>query len=86
MALLSLTEYTKISKASILYDYQGFPKLCGQFLVAAYPILLQLNIFIYRCRFVRREKGIEFINNVHLRDGCSDSTVSVLLINTILLK
>lgn len=30
---------------------------------------------------MRREKGIEFINNVHLRDGCSDSTVSVLLIN-----
>ncbi|NXN42563.1 XIAP ligase, partial [Rhinoptilus africanus] len=27
------------------------------------------------CRFVRKEKGIEFINNVHLRDGCSSSTV-----------
>ncbi|NXJ00797.1 XIAP ligase, partial [Psophia crepitans] len=27
------------------------------------------------CRFVRQEKGIEFINNVHLRDGCRDSTV-----------
>ncbi|XP_069723399.1 E3 ubiquitin-protein ligase XIAP isoform X1 [Phaenicophaeus curvirostris] len=26
------------------------------------------------CRFVRKEKGIEFINNVHLRDGCRDST------------
>ncbi|NXN91272.1 XIAP ligase, partial [Rhinopomastus cyanomelas] len=26
------------------------------------------------CRFVRLEKGIEFINNIHLRDGCSDST------------
>ncbi|XP_074963276.1 E3 ubiquitin-protein ligase XIAP isoform X1 [Phalacrocorax aristotelis] len=26
------------------------------------------------CRFVRREKGLEFINNVHLRDGCRDST------------
>ncbi|NWY48746.1 XIAP ligase, partial [Sylvia atricapilla] len=33
------------------------------------------------CRFVTKEKGIEFINNVHLRDGCSDSTVSFLLIN-----
>lgn len=28
-----------------------------------------------------KEKGIEFINNVHLRDGCRDSTVSFLLIN-----
>ncbi|NXJ35906.1 XIAP ligase, partial [Ciconia maguari] len=27
------------------------------------------------CRFVRKEKGLEFINNVHLRDGCRDSTV-----------
>ncbi|NXE73908.1 XIAP ligase, partial [Cochlearius cochlearius] len=35
------------------------------------------------CRFVRKEKGLEFINNVHLRDGCRDSTVSVLLINQI---
>ncbi|NWU98035.1 XIAP ligase, partial [Upupa epops] len=26
------------------------------------------------CRFVRLEKGVEFINNIHLRDGCSDST------------
>ncbi|XP_014114263.1 PREDICTED: E3 ubiquitin-protein ligase XIAP isoform X5 [Pseudopodoces humilis] len=26
------------------------------------------------CRFVSKEKGIEFINNVHLRDGCRDST------------
>nr|XP_054497160.1 E3 ubiquitin-protein ligase XIAP isoform X4 [Agelaius phoeniceus] len=26
------------------------------------------------CRFVRNEKGIEFINNVHLKDGCRDST------------
>ncbi|XP_071613459.1 E3 ubiquitin-protein ligase XIAP isoform X2 [Heliangelus exortis] len=26
------------------------------------------------CRFVRKEKGQEFINNVHLRDGCRDST------------
>ncbi|NXT41721.1 XIAP ligase, partial [Pelecanoides urinatrix] len=26
------------------------------------------------CRFVRMEKGLEFINNVHLRDGCRDST------------
>ncbi|KAM6124821.1 E3 ubiquitin-protein ligase XIAP isoform 1-T1 [Phoenicopterus ruber ruber] len=26
------------------------------------------------CGFVRQEKGLEFINNVHLRDGCSDST------------
>ncbi|NXF88080.1 XIAP ligase, partial [Eubucco bourcierii] len=26
------------------------------------------------CSFVRNEKGIEFINNVHLRDGCRDST------------
>ncbi|XP_061214079.1 E3 ubiquitin-protein ligase XIAP [Neopsephotus bourkii] len=26
------------------------------------------------CRFVGKEKGIEFINNVHLRDGCRDST------------
>uniref|UniRef100_A0A8C3P4U2 E3 ubiquitin-protein ligase XIAP n=1 Tax=Cyanoderma ruficeps TaxID=181631 RepID=A0A8C3P4U2_9PASS len=33
------------------------------------------------CRFVTKEKGIEFINNVHLRDGCRDSTVSFLLIN-----
>ncbi|KAF1580180.1 UNVERIFIED_CONTAM: E3 ubiquitin-protein ligase XIAP, partial [Eudyptes pachyrhynchus] len=36
------------------------------------------------CRFVRKEKGLEFINNVHLRDGYRDSTVSVLLINQIL--
>ncbi|NWV06752.1 XIAP ligase, partial [Ptilonorhynchus violaceus] len=27
------------------------------------------------CRFVSKEKGIEFINNVHLRDGFRDSTV-----------
>ncbi|NWR27423.1 XIAP ligase, partial [Tachuris rubrigastra] len=33
------------------------------------------------CRFLSKEKGIEFINNVHLRDACSDSTVSALLIN-----
>nr|XP_010308751.1 PREDICTED: E3 ubiquitin-protein ligase XIAP [Balearica regulorum gibbericeps] len=26
------------------------------------------------CGFVRKEKGLEFINNVHLRDGCRDST------------
>ncbi|XP_040469965.1 E3 ubiquitin-protein ligase XIAP isoform X1 [Falco naumanni] len=26
------------------------------------------------CRFVRKKKGLEFINNVHLRDGCRDST------------
>ncbi|XP_075018483.1 E3 ubiquitin-protein ligase XIAP isoform X1 [Calonectris borealis] len=26
------------------------------------------------CRFVRKEKGLEFINNVHLRDGYRDST------------
>jgi len=32
---------------------------------------------------LRDEKGLEFINNVHLRDGCRDSTVSVLLINNI---
>ncbi|NXL41511.1 XIAP ligase, partial [Podilymbus podiceps] len=38
------------------------------------------------CRFVRQEKGLEFINNVHLRDGCRDSTVSVLLISNILLE
>uniref|UniRef100_A0A8C3QHJ2 E3 ubiquitin-protein ligase XIAP n=1 Tax=Cyanoderma ruficeps TaxID=181631 RepID=A0A8C3QHJ2_9PASS len=31
------------------------------------------------CRFVTKEKGIEFINNVHLRDGCRDSTVNDLL-------
>ncbi|KAF1423662.1 E3 ubiquitin-protein ligase XIAP, partial [Spheniscus humboldti] len=36
------------------------------------------------CRFVRKEKGLEFINNVHLRDGYRDSTVSVLLINQLL--
>ncbi|KAF1556213.1 E3 ubiquitin-protein ligase XIAP, partial [Eudyptes schlegeli] len=36
------------------------------------------------CRFVIKEKGLEFINNVHLRDGYRDSTVSVLLINQIL--
>ncbi|NXL57009.1 XIAP ligase, partial [Chordeiles acutipennis] len=35
------------------------------------------------CRFVRKEKGLEFINNVHLRDACRDSTVSVLLISQI---
>ncbi|NXS64417.1 XIAP ligase, partial [Brachypteracias leptosomus] len=35
------------------------------------------------CGFVRSEKGLEFINNVHLRDGCEDSTVSVLLVNQI---
>ncbi|NXG79696.1 XIAP ligase, partial [Baryphthengus martii] len=35
------------------------------------------------CSFVRNEKGLEFINNVHLRDGCRDSTVSVLLVNQI---
>lgn len=28
-----------------------------------------------------KEKGIEFINNVHLRDGCGDSTVSFFFIN-----
>ncbi|NXJ61620.1 XIAP ligase, partial [Rostratula benghalensis] len=33
------------------------------------------------CRFVRKEKGIEFVNNVHLRDGCRDSTVNDLLQN-----
>ncbi|XP_009682309.1 E3 ubiquitin-protein ligase XIAP isoform X3 [Struthio camelus] len=27
------------------------------------------------CRFLRQEKGQEFINNVHLRDGCSDPTI-----------
>lgn len=32
---------------------------------------------------MRKEKGVEFINNVHLRDGHRDSTVSVLLINQI---
>ncbi|CAM9390214.1 unnamed protein product [Bubo scandiacus] len=26
------------------------------------------------CTFVKKEKGLEFINNVHLRDGCRDST------------
>ncbi|XP_037979006.1 E3 ubiquitin-protein ligase XIAP isoform X4 [Motacilla alba alba] len=26
------------------------------------------------CRFLSNEKGIEFINNVHLKDGCRDST------------
>ncbi|XP_071425494.1 E3 ubiquitin-protein ligase XIAP isoform X2 [Pithys albifrons albifrons] len=26
------------------------------------------------CRFLSKEKGIEFINNVHLRDVCNDST------------
>ncbi|NXS09261.1 XIAP ligase, partial [Neodrepanis coruscans] len=36
------------------------------------------------CRFLSKEKGIEFINNVHLRDGCSDSKVSALLINDLL--
>ncbi|NXX58096.1 XIAP ligase, partial [Scopus umbretta] len=35
------------------------------------------------CRFVRKEKGLEFINNVHLRDGHRDSTVSALLITQI---
>ncbi|NXE11959.1 XIAP ligase, partial [Lophotis ruficrista] len=35
------------------------------------------------CGFVRKEKGLEFINNVHLRNGWRDSTVSVLLINQI---
>lgn len=30
---------------------------------------------------MRNEKGIEFINNVHLKDGYRDSTVSFLLIN-----
>ncbi|NXK47889.1 XIAP ligase, partial [Chauna torquata] len=35
------------------------------------------------CRFLREEKGLEFINNVHLRDGCRDSTVSVFVINQI---
>ncbi|KFU98314.1 E3 ubiquitin-protein ligase XIAP, partial [Tauraco erythrolophus] len=29
------------------------------------------------CRFVRKEKGLEFINNVHLRDACRDSTVNL---------
>ncbi|KFV66793.1 Baculoviral IAP repeat-containing protein 7-B, partial [Dryobates pubescens] len=29
------------------------------------------------CSFVRNEKGIEFINNVHLRDGSRDSTVNL---------
>ncbi|NXX89787.1 XIAP ligase, partial [Centropus bengalensis] len=38
-----------------------------------------ITLFIYRCRFVRKEKGLEFINNVHLRDGCRDSTVNDLL-------
>ncbi|NXG50293.1 XIAP ligase, partial [Psilopogon haemacephalus] len=33
------------------------------------------------CSFVQNEKGIEFINNVHLRDGCRDSTVNDLLQN-----
>ncbi|NXD80032.1 XIAP ligase, partial [Halcyon senegalensis] len=33
------------------------------------------------CSFVRNEKGLEFINNVHLRDGCRDSTVNDLLQN-----
>ncbi|NXU02032.1 XIAP ligase, partial [Buphagus erythrorhynchus] len=33
------------------------------------------------CRFVSKEKGIEFINNVHLRDGCRNSTVNDLLQN-----
>ncbi|NWW87348.1 XIAP ligase, partial [Rhynochetos jubatus] len=33
------------------------------------------------CAFVRKEKGLEYINDVHLRDGCRDSTVSVLLTN-----
>ncbi|NWI59636.1 XIAP ligase, partial [Calyptomena viridis] len=33
------------------------------------------------CRFLSKEKGIEFINNVHLRDRCSDSTVNDLLQN-----
>ncbi|NXU71719.1 XIAP ligase, partial [Oreotrochilus melanogaster] len=28
------------------------------------------------CRFVRKEKGQEFINNVHLRDECRDSTIT----------
>ncbi|XP_005022182.4 E3 ubiquitin-protein ligase XIAP isoform X1 [Anas platyrhynchos] len=27
------------------------------------------------CRFVREEKGLEFINNVHLGGGCRDSTI-----------
>lgn len=27
------------------------------------------------CKFLRDEKGLEFINNVHLRDGCRDSTI-----------
>ncbi|NWX18272.1 XIAP ligase, partial [Aegotheles bennettii] len=33
------------------------------------------------CRFVRQEKGQEFINNVHLRDAYRDSTVIDLLQN-----
>ncbi|NXU87232.1 XIAP ligase, partial [Xiphorhynchus elegans] len=33
------------------------------------------------CRFLSKEKGIEFINNVHLRDVCGDSTVNDLLQN-----
>ncbi|NXA32595.1 XIAP ligase, partial [Eudromia elegans] len=36
------------------------------------------------CRFLRDEKGQEFINNVHLRGGCNNSTVSALLLNQIL--
>ncbi|NWS15994.1 XIAP ligase, partial [Pachyramphus minor] len=38
------------------------------------------------CRFLSKEKGIEFINNVHLRDAYSDSTVSTLFINYDLLQ
>lgn len=52
-----------------------------QQIFAANAVLLNLNILIFRCRFVSKEKGIEFINNVHLRDGCRHSTVSFLLIN-----
>ncbi|NXK90332.1 XIAP ligase, partial [Formicarius rufipectus] len=33
------------------------------------------------CRFLSKEKGIEFINNVHLRDVCNDLTVNDLLQN-----
>ncbi|NWU76101.1 XIAP ligase, partial [Onychorhynchus coronatus] len=38
------------------------------------------------CRFLSKEKGIEFINNVHLRDACSDPTVSALFISYDLLQ
>lgn len=57
--------------------------LHNQLLFAACVVMLKLNIFVCRCRFVREEKGLEFINNVHLGGGCRDSTVSALLINQI---